>query len=126
MTQHYYDVLFAFLLAQLLMVSVNVYFYQKQKEITYWLALKTYMWAEIGYFIIGIVAVCGLLFILSDFIDLSISRKDLLTKETLTWKEDLIVYFKTTAFCVGAFLQYIVFKLKEKGKAAIDKKVDVG
>lgn len=126
MNAHYFDMLLAFLIAQLLMASINVYTYQLNKSIDYWSAVKAYFKAEIGYFIIGLLAVCAVLFVLSDLIDLSVSRKDLLNKTSLTWKENLQLYFKTSALFIGAFVQYMAFKFKEKGKAAIDKAVDKG
>lgn len=124
MNQHYWQVALAFIIAQLLMASINVYLYQQKIKIDYWAALKTYFSAELGYFIIGIFSILAIMFIMSDFIDLSVTRKDLLSKESLTWKENLQAYFKTCAFVVGAFVQYIAFKFKDKGKDAIDKASD--
>jgi hypothetical protein len=126
MDKHYAQALLAFLLAQLLMASINVYFFQKKKEIEYMVAVKAYMKAEIGYFIIGFFGALCLIFILSDFLDLGVNRKDLLSKETLTHKEKLQAYFKTCALLVGAFLQAIAFAVRKKGKAAIEKMVDKG
>jgi hypothetical protein len=82
------------------------------------------MKAEIGYFIIGVFGIVSILFILSDFVDLSITRKDLLTKDGLNWKENLRLYFKTTSLFLGGFVQYIAFVWKKKGKDAIDKIAD--
>jgi len=126
MNTHYLQVLLAFLIAQLLMASINVYGYQKKKEIEYMVAVKAYFKAEVGYFIIGFFSVLAVLFILSDFIDLSITREDLLSKETLTTKEKMQAFFKTTSLGLGAFIQYLAFALRNKGKAAIDKMVDKG
>ena len=126
MNSHYLQVFLAFLIAQLLMASINVYNYQKKKEIEYMVAVKAYTKAEIGYFIIGFFGVLALLFILSEYVDLSVKREDLLSKETLSTKEKLQAYFKTIALCVGAFVQYLAFVLRSKGKEAIDKMVDKG
>ena len=60
----------AFFLAQLLITSIMVYNYQKEKDVPYLVALKTYLKAEIGYFIIGLIGILSVLFLLSDFIDL--------------------------------------------------------
>lgn len=121
---HYLEVFVAFLLAQSLMASIMVYTYQKKKSIGYIDALLTYFKAEVGFFVIGVIGISTILFILSDFIDLSITRHDLLSIENLTWKQNLQLYFKTSSVCLGAFVQYLAFKLKDKGKAAIDKVVD--
>lgn len=124
MSAQYLIVLIAFLLGQLLMTSVNVYDYQKKKDIEYFNSLQIYIKAEIGYFIIGLISVLCVIFILSDFVDLSITRKDLLSIENRSWKQTMQLYFKTTSFALGCFIQYIVFKLKDKGKKAIDKAVE--
>ncbi len=124
MYAQYFQVFIAFVLAQSLMASIQVYNYQKEKSISYNLSMRTYFSAEMGYFIIGILAITCVLFILSDFVDLSITREDLLSKEKTTWKENLRLYFKTSSLLVGGFVQYIAFVYKSKGKIAIDKIAD--
>ncbi len=124
MYAQYFQVFIAFVLAQSLMASIQVYNYQKEKSISYNLSMKTYFQAEMGYFIIGILAITCILFILSDFVDLSITREDLLSKEKTTWKENLRLYFKTSSLLIGGFVQYIAFVYKSKGKIAIDKIAD--
>ena len=124
MILHYLQVLLGFVIAQLLMASLTVYKYQKEKNISYGTAWRTYMYAELGFFIIGICSIAAILFVMSDYIDLSVNRKDLLSKESLTWKENLQLYFKTSAFIIGAFVQYIAFIFRDKGKVAIDKVAD--
>lgn len=124
MNIHYWQVLIGFLLAQLLVASIQVYNYQKEKNISYGKALYAYFSAEFGYFVIGILGVFCILFILSDFVDLSTTRQDLLSKSNLTWKENLRLYFKTASLLVGGLVQYIAFVYKSKGKVAIDKIAD--
>lgn len=113
-----------FILAQALVASIMVYKYQKEKTIEYGVALQTYFKAELGYFIIGVIGIIVILFILSDFVDLSITKKDLLSKNSLTWKENLRLYFKTASVGIGGFVQYLAFLYKDKGKIAIDKVAD--
>lgn len=124
MNKHYADMFFAFLLAQSLITAIMVYNYQKEKSIDYVKALTVYIKAEVGYFIIGVIGISCILFILSDFVNLSITREDLLTKGGLTWKENLQLYFKSSSLLVGGFVQYIAFVYKKKGKDAIDKIAD--
>jgi hypothetical protein len=120
MNSHYLIVLIAFLLGQALMTSIMVYFYQKEKNIKYHQALYTYMSAEVGYFIVGFITVLCLCFILSDFIDLSLTKEDLRSLKSRSWKENLQLYFKTSSFVAGCFAQAIAFKYREKGKKAVD------
>ena len=124
MNKHYLIMLLGFFLAQLLMVSIMVYNYQKEKDVPYLVALRTYLKAELGFFIIGLLGISSVLFILSDFIDLSVTKKDLLTIEGKSLKQNLQLYFKTASFVIGGFIQYIAFIYKKKGKAAIDKLAD--
>jgi hypothetical protein len=124
MNKHYLIMLGAFILAQLLITSIMVYNYQKEKDVPYLVALKTYLKAEIGYFIIGLIGILSVLFLLSDFIDLSVTKKDLQSIEGKSLKQNLQLYFKTASFVIGGFVQYIAFIYKKKGKAAIDKLAD--
>lgn len=121
---HYFMMFLGFILAQLLVTSIMVYQYQKEKSVSYGSALTAYLKAEIGYFVIGVVGILIIIFILSDYVDLSITRKDLLTKGGLTWKENLRLYFKSISILVGGFVQYIAFVYNKKGKIAIDKIAD--
>lgn len=124
MTSQYLQVLLAFLLAQSLLTSIMVYNYQKEKNISWRKAMVTYLNAEVGYFVIGLVAIFGVLFVMSDFIDLTVTKQDILSLESRSWKQNLQLYFKSVAFLVGGFVQYIAFIYKKKGKAAIDKIAD--
>ena len=114
MNKHYLIMLLGFFLAQLLMVSIMVYNYQKEKDVPYLVALRTYLKAELGFFIIGLLGISSVLFILSDFIDLSVTKKDLLTIEGKSLKQNLQLYFKTASFVIGGFIQYIAFIYKKK------------
>jgi len=118
---HYAMMFVGFVLAQLLITSIMVYHYQKEKNISYGSALTAYMKAEIGYFIIGVIGILVILFILSDYVDLSITRKDLLTKGGLTWKENLRLYFKSLSIFIGGMVQYIAFVYNKKAKLPLIK-----
>ena len=124
MNAQYLQVFAAFLLAQLLMMSIMVYNYQKEKNVDYIPSVKAYVRAEVGYFIIGIFGILVILFIMSDWVNLSVTKEDLLKVEKRSLKQNMQIYFKTTAIVVGAFIQYLAFTFKNKGKAAIDKIAD--
>lgn len=124
MSKQYLIVFFAFLLAQLLITSIMVYNYQKEKNIAYGTALYTYLKAEVGYFIVGIIGIACVCFILSDWIDLSLTKHDLQSLEHRTFKQNLQLYFKTGSFVISSFIQYIAFTYRQKGKVAIDKFIE--
>ena len=121
---HYVQLFFGFIIGQFLMMSLNVYDFQKKKDIAYRNALKAYATAEIGYFVIAGLGLIALLFILSDYIDLSVTKNDLKSLESLDWKQKLQLYFKTGSLFLGAFIQYLTFKFRSVGKKAIDNAIN--
>ena len=120
----YLTVVLAFLLGQFVTTSVVVYKLQKEKQVNYFSALAAYLKAEIGWFIIGLAGISCIMFIMSDFVDLTIKKADLLSKEHLSYKEKLIVYFRTSALIVGTFVQLIAFNFLKKGKEKISAFAD--
>lgn len=124
MNNHYFIIILAFLLGQALMTSIVVYNFQKEKHIDYFDALTTYCKAEVGYFIVGFLGILVICFILSDFIDLSITKEDLKHIGQRNWKENLQLYFKSSAFLIACFIQYLAFRFRDKGKVAIDNAID--
>lgn len=117
---NYITVVMAFIIGQFAYTSITVYNLQVSKDISYWAAYKAYMKKETGLFVIAIAGLCCVLFILSDFVDLNIHKSDLLNKDALTYKEKLIVYFRTIALFVGAFITHILFKVYAKGKEGVE------
>lgn len=119
MLNNYLTIIIAFFLGQFAYTTATVYLLQKNKPISYGQAFKAYITKEIGWFIVALAGVSCILFISSDYIDLSIKRSDLLNKEVLTLKEKIIVYFRTISLCVGAFVQHLLFLWLKKGKTAV-------
>lgn len=124
MNNYYFLSIIGFIAAQAFMASLMVYLYQKEKDIKYGSALKIYFDAEIGWFVIALCGLFVVLFILPDIINLDIKKEDLKNKVVISWKEKAQLYFRLTVVFVGAFVQYIGFKFRKTGKAAIDKAVD--
>lgn len=116
----YIQLFLGVLIGQGLMTSILVYNYQKELEIPYWKAVGAYLGAEIGFYVIGAFGLLALLFIMSEFIDLHITKEDLRSITAKSWKENLQLYFKTASLLVGLFVQYIAFKVRSVGKVAID------
>lgn len=116
----YIQLFLGVLIGQGLMTSILVYNYQKKLEIPYRKAVAAYLAAEVGFYVIGAFGLLALLFIMSEFIDLNITKEDLRSITAKSWKEDLQLYFKTASLLVGLFVQYIAFKVRSVGKVAID------
>lgn len=117
---NYTIMIVAFVLGQMGYASVSIYIIQNNVTgINYWRAVVQYCKKEVGSFI---MAACGwaiIMFIASDWIDVNITRKDLLNKESLSIKEKLIVYQRTVAVVLGAFIQHLIYVAFKKGKKAI-------
>lgn len=108
-------------LGQLGYAAVSAYILQRDKPgITYWQALGVYFAKEIGSFAMAFTALLIIMFIANDFLTVDITRKDLLNKEALSWKEKIIVYQRTCSVFFGAFSQHIIYVAFKKGKKAIE------
>mgnify|MGYP000222701852 CR=1 FL=1 len=118
---NYLTIVIAFFIGQFSYTTITVYNLQRGKDISFWSAYVAYMKKETGWFVVAIAGLCCLLFILSDFLDLSLKKSDLINKETLSYKEKIVVYFRTIALCAGAFIQHIIFAVYNKGKKEIEK-----
>lgn len=123
---HYIQLFFGLIIGQALMTALNVYQYQKNRQIEYNTALQVYVRAEKGYYVIAIVSIIAALFVLSEFINLSVTKDEIRSLDHKTFKDNLRLYFKTGALVLGLVLQYAAFALRTVGKVAIDKasKVD--
>lgn len=109
-------------LGQLGYAAVSAYILQRDKPgITYAQALRVYFAKEVGSFAMAFCALLIIMFITNDFVTVEITRKDLLNKEALTWKEKLIVYQRTCSVFFGAFSQHIIYVAFKKGKKAIEE-----
>lgn len=118
---NYLTIVVAFIIGQFIYTSITVYNLQNGKDIDYWKAYGAYLRKETGWFIVAIAGLCGVLFILSDFINLDIKKADLVNKETLSAKEKIVLYFRTSALLLGMFIQHVVFKVYKKGKEEVEK-----
>jgi hypothetical protein len=108
-------------LGQLGYAAVSAYVLQRDKPgISYRQALAVYFAKEVGSFAMAFCALLIIMFIANDFLSVDITRKDLLNKEALSWKEKIIVYQRTCSVFFGAFSQHIIYVAFKKGKKAIE------
>jgi hypothetical protein len=108
-------------LGQLGYAAVSAYILQRDKPgISYRQALAVYFAKEVGSFAMAFCALLIIMFIANDFLTVDITRKDLLNKEALSWKEKIIVYQRTCSVFFGAFSQHIIYVAFKKGKKAIE------
>lgn len=111
----------AWLIGQFGYAAVSVYVLQKGKKINYWKAWALYFSAEIGSFVMAFSALLIILFIAPDFINTEVTRKDLINKDILTWKERFILYQRTSAVGISAFSQHLLYLIFKKGKKKIEE-----
>lgn len=121
MNNHYLIISGGWFIGQLAYASVSVYILQKGKNVSYWKALSLYFSGEIGSFVMAFSGLLVLLFISGDYLNVEITRADLLNKQVLTWKEKIIVYQRTASIGVGAFIQHLLYVAFKKGKKKIEE-----
>lgn len=114
----------AVFLAQAFIAALAVYRVQLSNEkINYRQALQLYFQANMARYVLVAVCVLILSFILSDYMDLSLTRADLRAKgiEALNRVERIQLYFKSYAIAVGAFIEVLAVVLYKAGfKSIID------
>ena len=119
MSKHYLIIVGGWIVGQFGYAAVSVYRLQADKNVGYWKAWELYLSGEIGSFVMAFSALLIILFIAPDWIDVSITRKDLLNKEVLTWKERFIFFTRTISVPIGAFSQHLLYVGFKKGKKKI-------
>lgn len=118
---NYVIIVLGWFLGQLGYAVVSAYILQRGKpSISYWQALQVYCAKEVGSFALAFTALLILLFIAGDFLSIEITRKDLLDKETLTLKEKIILYIRTSSIVFGGLCQHLIYIAFKKGKKAIE------
>lgn len=121
MNNHYLIIAGGWAVGQIAYASVSAYILQKDKNTSYWSAVKLYFSAEIGSFVMAFSGLLVIMFIAGDFINVEITRADLLNKQALSWKEKVIVYQRCASVGIGAFIQHLLYVGFKKGKKKIEE-----
>lgn len=118
---YYSNLIIAFIVGQLFFTAICSFYLQKNlPNVDYWTAFKIFLKKEFGGLVVAISFVLMLLFVLPDFINLQMTREELLKKENLTKVEQAQIWFKTIATAFGIFAQWIPFIVFKRGKKAIE------
>lgn len=117
----YYTLLIAAVaLGQTFTAAVSSWVYQRRNEnISYWVAFKLYLKKEIGTFAVILSFTLMLMFALSDFMDLTKTRAELMAKGELNKFETAQKFFRTVALVYGVFAQWIALRFFKEGKKAV-------
>lgn len=119
--KYYFLLIAAVILGQTFTGCVSAWYYQRKNEaIGYGKALKVYFHKEIGTFAVIISFTLLVLFALSDWMDLTKTRAELLAKGELTKFEQAQKFFRTVAVIYGVFAQWAALYFFKKGKNAIE------
>ena len=117
----YYALLFlAVIIGQTFVACVVVWVEQrKNRKLGYFKALKLYLEREVGSFMTILSFTAMVMFVMSDWMNLKLTKEDLLLKETLNKFEAAQVKFRTVAVCYGVFAQWIAWLFYKGGVHAI-------
>jgi hypothetical protein len=100
--KYYLYLLISVLLGQLLVAAIAVYYYQsKNPHINYWKAVQVYLAKSIPVYAVIMAITFIVMFLLSDYMDLNLSRADLIAKDKLTKFELAQKNFRLLAICFG-------------------------
>lgn len=118
--KYYLLLIAAVIIGQSFFSSVSVWYFQRDiKELNYFKALQLYFKREIGSYFVVILLTMMVMFVLSDWMDLTTTRAELIAKGTLTRFEKAQEKFRTYATGFGIFAQWIAFVLYKGGRNAI-------
>lgn len=127
-----YIVALAWVTAQLTVTSIAVALTQESvnknleegKKISYWRAYAIYLNKETGQKVIAFCGLLSMLFLFPDFWNADINVMDLRLKPVKTWKENIMIYQRVTAYLVGGLIDLILILAFKKGAKAVERFAD--
>lgn len=118
---YYLILIAAVIIGQTFVAAVASWIFQRSNDkIEWWTAIKLYLKKEIGTFAVIISFTFIILFILSDWMDMTATREILRSKEKLTKFEQAQSVFRTVAIVYGVFAQSLALLFFKAGKKAIE------
>lgn len=118
--KYYLLLISAVILGQSFLGAISAWVFQRKNDaITYWKALNLYMKKEVGTFVVIVTFTLMLMFVLSDFMDLTKSRAELIAKGQLNRFEEAQKFFRTVAVVYGVFAQWLAYLFYKGGRNAI-------
>lgn len=120
--EYYIKLFIAVIIGQTFLAAMSAWVFQRKNDaIDYWTALRVYLRKEIGTFIV-ILSFTGLvMFVLSDFMDLTKSRAELIAQGELNKFEQAQKFFRTVAVLYGVFAQWLAYLFYKGGRKAIEE-----
>jgi hypothetical protein len=126
--KYYTLLLAAVLFGQLFVASLMIYYYQSKNEnINYIKASTIYFRKSVARYVMIFSFTILVMFVLSDFMDLNITRADLMAKDKLSKFESAQKNFRTVASVYGMFAELILTLVyKGIGRAIIQYGTKLG
>jgi len=110
----------AVIIGQTAKAAFSIWKHQSNNEnIGYWTAAGLYLKKNIGAFIAVLSFTFVLLFVLSDWMDMTLTKQELASKAVRTKFEEAQLKFKTVAIVYGLFAQGIASLFFKAGEKAI-------
>jgi hypothetical protein len=119
--KYYLLLIAAVIIGQTFIACVSAWVFQRSNpNIGYFKALRIYLAKEVGTFVVIVSFTIMVMFVLSDWMDLTTSRAELIAKGKLTKFEQAQKNFRTYAAIYGAFAQLLALLFFKGGKKAIE------
>jgi hypothetical protein len=123
---YYLLLIVAWVLGQALYTAITVWRLQKDLPIPYFEALKGYVIKETGGYVVSLIFMLIIVFLLPEFLNLKMSKSDLLSLEERNWIEKVQLYFRTASTALGMFSLHIAYSIYKKGKKEIHDRAAKG
>lgn len=123
---YYLLLIVAWILGQGLYTAITVWRLQKDLPISYGAAFRAYVVKETGGYVVSLIFMLIIVFLLPEFLNLKMSKSDLLSKDERTWIERVQLYFRTASTLLGMFSLHIAYSIYKKGKKEIQDRAAKG
>lgn len=119
--KYYFILIAAVILGQSFQAAIAAWISQRKNDkIDYWKALKLYFRNEVGAFVVIFTFTMLVMFVLSDYMDLTKSRDELIAKGELNRFEQAQKFFRTVAVLYGVFAQWLAYLFYKGGRKAVE------
>lgn len=119
--KYYLLLIIAVIIGQTFVAAVASWVFQRKNDnIGYWKAFKIYLHKEVGTFVVILSFTLLVMFVLSDWMDLTTSRAELIKKGALSKFENAQKNFRTYAAVYGVFAQWLAMLFFKGGQKAIE------
>lgn len=118
--KYYLILTFAVILGQLFAAAIYIYLWQAKNDmIGYSKASELYVKKNIPAYVIILLFTILIMFVMSDYMDMNLSRAELIAKGRLTRFENIQANFRLYSIAYGVFAEVLIAMLYKKAKNEI-------